>query len=347
MACTLEKILPRAEFVLQKLPLSKELQQKVVQDRAEIDAILEGKDNRKLFILGPCSAWPSQAVIEYAHKLKPVADEVSDKIKIIFRAYTQKPRTKLGWTGSMNQPDPFLAPDLEAGIFYCRDMMLRLVEAGFSVADEAVFTHNEGYFVDTLAWIAIGARSTEDQEHRIFASMMPHPVGMKNPTDGRLEIGINSVIAAQNPHVFALHGKQMRSSGNPHAHLVLRGGDGKPNFDPASLKKATELLHTNDIKFPAFIVDASHENSVNPATGQKDPLLQPDAIYSVIESAKQDEDIARTLKGFMAESFLVDGKQDVTKAASAEDLTHGCSITDGCLGFERTRDMLYRVAEML
>ncbi len=347
MSYVVEKPLPTNKEVLEKLPLGDNLTQKVIQDQEEIKAIIEGRDPRKIMIIGPCSAWPDAAVLEYAEKLKPIAEKVSDKLKIIMRVYLQKPRTTVGWLGPVNQPDPFEAPDLESGTYYCRSMMIEAVRKGYAIADEALFTHNDNYFVDLLSWIAIGARSAEDQEHRIFASMIPHPVGLKNPTSGNIDIGVNSVIAAQHGHVFAFHGKQIRTSGNPHAHLILRGGNGTSNHDYQSLLEASEKLHAKMVKNPSIIVDASHDNSICSVSGQKDPLKQPEILKEIIESMNRNDLIKSTVKGFMVESFLVDGKQSADKASGKEELEYGKSITDGCLGMQRTEEMLLEITNKI
>ena len=347
MPYTIEKWLPKAEVVLQELPLAPEFNQQVTQDRIDIKNILEGKDDRKIMIIGPCSAWPSEAVLEYAEALKPTVDKVSDKFKIILRTYLQKPRTTTGWLGPVNQPNPFETPDLEAGTIYCRKMMIKAVEMGYALADEALFTHNDSYFVDLLSWVAIGARSAEDQEHRIFASMIDHPVGLKNPTSGNISIGINSVIAAQHSHVFAFHGKQIRTDGNEHSHLILRGGNGKPNYDIDSLNTAVNLLEEKNVLNPSVIVDASHDNSLDLSTGKKDPLIQGDVIINVLECMKKDEKINKAVKGFMVESFLKDGNQNATRFSSIEELEYGKSITDGCMGIEKTKEMLLKLADMV
>jgi len=347
MPYSVQKELPRAAVVLSKLPLNNELRARVQQDQAEIKAILEGKDDRKLMIIGPCSAWPSEAILDYAAQLKPTVDKVSDKLKIVLRVYLQKPRTTVGWLGPVNQSDPFKEPDLETGTLYCREMMIKAVELGYALADEALFTHNDSYFVDLLSWIAIGARSAEDQEHRIFASMIEHPVGLKNPTSGDLNIGVNSVIAAQHSHVFAFHGQQIKTDGNPYAHLILRGGNGTPNHDLATLQSATNKLKEKNLTNPSIIVDLSHDNSINPSTGKKDPSLQPQVLNEVLASMKSDPAVAQSVKGFMAESYLVEGKQDATACSSVDELTYGQSITDGCLGLEETITMLEDLAEQL
>lgn len=347
MSFQVQKELPRAAVVLSKLPLAPELQAQVAQDQAELKALLRGEDKRKIMIIGPCSAWPEDAVLDYAAQLKPTVDKVSDKLKIVLRTYLQKPRTTIGWLGPINQPDPFAEADLETGTMYCRTMMLKAVEMGYALADEALFTHNDSYYVDLLSWIAIGARSAEDQEHRIFASMIEHPVGLKNPTSGDLTIAVNSVIAAQYSHMFAFHGQQIKTDGNPYAHLILRGGGGLPNYDLTTLENVTSKLKEKNIQNPSIIVDLSHDNSLNVATGKKDPELQPAVLKEVLASMKQNPSIAETVKGFMAESFIKSGKQDATTVSSADDLNYGQSITDGCLGIEETKAMLNDLAQSL
>ena len=265
----------------------------------------------------------------------------------MLRTYLQKPRTTIGWLGPLNQPDPYAEADLEAGTFYCRKMMIKAVEMGYALADEALFTHNDSYFVDLLSWIAIGARSAEDQEHRIFASMIEHPVGLKNPTSGDLKIAINSVIAAQHPHVFAFQGQQIKTDGNPFAHLILRGGNGTPNHDTATLEKATEMLIDKKIENPSIIVDLSHDNSIDPDTGKKDPSRQGDVFKDVLSSMDNHAAINKSVKGFMAESFIMNGKQDATAKNKPEELNYGQSITDGCLGIEETKSLLEELAASL
>lgn len=347
MSYQVQKELPRAAVILDKIPLSPELFAQVKQDQEEIKAILRGEDNRKIMIIGPCSAWPDAAVLEYAQKLKPTMDKVSDKLKIVLRVYLQKPRTTVGWLGPVNQPNPFKEADLEAGTTYCREMMVKAVALGYPLADEALFTHNDSYFVDLLSWIAIGARSAEDQEHRIFASMIEHPVGLKNPTSGDLTTAVNSIVAAQHPHVFAFHRQQIKTDGNPYAHLILRGGGGQPNHDLATLQASAQKLKEKGLQNPAILVDLSHDNSLDPETGKKDPNRQPLILNQVLDSMEKDPVVAQSVKGFMAESFIVDGKQDATKAQSAEGLVYGQSITDGCLNLEKTIKMLEDAADRL
>jgi len=330
-----EKTLPNPKQVIEKLPLSKELEEQVKKDRQEIINILKGEDKRKLLITGPCSAWPDTAVIDYAKQLSEIAEKVKDKIKIIIRVYTQKPRTTLGWQGSLIQPDPFEDPDIEKGIFYCRKMMIEILKLGLPIADEFLFTHSFGYFTDLLSWAAIGARSSEDQEHRVFASLFDFPVGIKNPTSGNIEIGINSVISAQNSHHLLLNNQQIKTSGNSYAHLILRGGNNQPNIDLENLKKSSQILK-EQVKNPGIIIDLSHDNSIDPKTGKKDPLQQPKVLSDVLKLIKQEE--LTTIKGFMLESFIKTGNQDINNLEEINK--QGLSITDACLGIQETKDLI-------
>lgn len=347
MSYQVQKMIPRVDLVHEKLPLSEKLRKQIETDRQEIMDILSGKDDRKILIIGPCSAWPSEAVLEYAQKLKPLAEKVSDKLKIVLRVYVQKPRTTVGWVGPVNQVNPYELPNIGEGIFYCREMMLKVLELGFPIADEAVYTHKKGYLTDLYSYLAIGARSTEDQEHRIFASLMDHPVGMKNPTSGDISIGVNSVIAAQFSHVFVIDGQQIKTSGNEGAHLILRGGNGKGNCDQINLIKAHDLLEAKKVKNPSLLVDISHDNSIESETGKKDPLLQSDILKQVLMDMKKDIKIAQTVKGFMCESFLKNGSQNLNKFEKIEDLEYGKSITDGCIGFEKTEKLVLDLANNL
>src|SRR3989339_1253024 len=230
MNITIIKKLPIAEEIVQLAPLSENGHEQVARDRQEIRDILSGKDNRLIIIVGPCSAWPKDAVLEYAVKLKALSDKVKDKIKIIMRTYIQKPRTTHGWTGPVNQPDPFSPPDIAEGIKYCRSLMVKIIEMGLPIADEALFTHNAKGFIELLSWVAIGARSVEDQEHRVFASSIECSVGMKNNTSGEIEPAVNGIVAAQSKHTAVFSGYQVETLGNSHAHLVLRGGTDGPNY---------------------------------------------------------------------------------------------------------------------
>ncbi len=339
--------LPTVQELHSKLPLTEELHEQIQNDIQDIQNILEGKDSRKIMIIGPCSAWPSESVIEYAKALLPIKEKYSHRIKFVMRVYIQKPRTTVGWVGPVNQPNPFEDPDLTKGFEYCRKMMLDVIKMGYAIADEILYTHKKGYFTDLYSWVAIGARSTEDQEHRIFASMIDIPVGMKNSTDGNIQKGVNSVIAAQYSHNFAIAGDQIKTDGNPYAHLILRGGNGKPNYDIDSLITATTSLAAKGVENPAIIVDLSHDNSIDPETGKKDPLRQVEILHSVLESMEKEPSLYTSIKGFMVESFIEDGNQNIKACTSLDNVKKGLSITDGCIGIEKTITMIEDFAEKL
>src|SRR3989339_1750176 len=196
---TIKKI-PTAEEIIQMFPLSEDGTRRISKDRQEVKDILAGKDKRMLVVMGPCSAWPYDATLEYTRRLKRLSEKVNDKLKLVLRLYIQKPRTKKGWTGPVNQPDPFAPADIEEGIKYCRSLMVNAIEMGLPIADEALFTHNAKGFIELLSWVAIGARSVEDQEHRVFASSIECSVGMKNNTSGEIEPAVNGIVAAQSKH---------------------------------------------------------------------------------------------------------------------------------------------------
>lgn len=332
------KPLPSSEELVRTIPLSTRGQEQVQADRRAVRAILAGRDPRLLWVVGPCSAWPGQAVLEYAEGLRALQDELSDAFKLLLRVYVQKPRTSRGWTGPLNQPDPFGEPDVAAGMRYCRSLMVELIESGLGIADEALFTHNDKGFAELLAWVAIGARSTEDQEHRIWASAADAPVGLKNPTSGSIEIGANSVLAAQSPHTSVFDGCQVETRGNPFAHLVLRGGASGPNHGLHDLYRARRELEARGVLHPVLLVDASHDNCR--VDGVKDPQRQAGVVREVLEELERHPDLQRTVKGFLLESFLATGAQDVT-TLDRDSVSHcGLSITDPCLGWEETRALL-------
>jgi 3-deoxy-7-phosphoheptulonate synthase len=335
------KKLPSAEELIQLLPLSIEGHQHIQTDRQEIKNILEGKDHRLLMIIGPCSAWPKEAVLEYARRLSELNNQIKHAIKIVMRVYIQKPRTVKGWTGPINQPYIFESPNIETGMQYTREMMVKVIEMGLPISDEALFTHNSRGFQELQSWIAIGARSTEDQEHRIFASMSDCPVGMKNPTHGNLEIAVNSVIAAQHAHVFALEGHEIQTYGNPYAHLVLRGANHQPNYSIDHLNQVNSLMDKHTISNPSVIIDVSHDNCM--FNGKKDYTLQPAIILETLKQLKQHSSLKKLVKGFMCESFIKEGHQSISQPIL--DLS-GLSVTDPCLGWEKTEQLLLEVTHL-
>lgn len=345
MSYTIIKKLPPIESILQDLPMSVEGFAKISKDRKEIKKIISGEDSRLLMIIGPCSAWPSEAVLDYASKLQVINESVSDVMKIVMRVYIQKPRTIKGWTGPVNQPDPLTEPDVESGIRYVRKMMIDVIKLGLPIADEALFTHNAKGFIELLSWIAIGARSVEDQEHRIFASSIDCAVGMKNPTHGLLNIAVNGIVSAQHSHVAVFDGHEVQTHGNPYAHLVLRGMNGQPNYSIDHLQTAQDQLMNQGIKNPALIIDASHDNCI--FEGVKQHQRQPQVIFDTLDAIQDHAEIKRLVKGFMVESFIKDGRQQLDSLHPKDIDFEGLSITDPCLDWESTAELLHTVARRL
>lgn len=337
------KKLPSIEDIIAAHPLSKKAEKAIERDRKEVHDIIAGRDKRLLLIVGPCSAWPKEAALEYAKRLKKLADEVEKKIKIVMRVYIQKPRTIKGWLGPVNQPDPYEAPDIGKGAAYCRDMMVRIVEMGVPIADEAVFTHNARGFAELLSWMAIGARSVEDQEHRIFASGSFCAVGMKNGTSGSVEVAVNGIVAAQHKHHAVYDGNQVETKGNPYAHLVLRGGSGGSNYGVDDLMRADELFKKHKVKNPAIVVDASHDNSKVGST--KTPTQQAMVVKEVLAVRAVNPVVRNLVKGFMVESFLKEGSQKIESCTAATIDKDGLSVTDPCLGWKETEALIRVMAK--
>ncbi len=339
---TIKKV-PTSDEIISKIPLTENGYKNIERHKEEIEAILNGEDSRLLMIVGPCSAWPSEAVLDYANRLQQVSEEVKDQIKIIMRVYIQKPRTVKGWTGPINQPDPLAEPDIEAGIWYCRKLMTQVVELGLPIADECLFTHNARGFQELLSWVAIGARSTEDQEHRIFASSLDCPVGMKNPTHGSLKIAVNSIVAAQHSHYAVFDGYEVKTAGNKYAHLVLRGSNDKPNYSVEHINEVAGHFAKGGVVNPAIIVDVSHDNCL--INGIKDHNAQAIIVKNVIDSLSEKPELKKLVKGFMLESFIKEGRQNA-ESGDPIDLG-GLSITDPCLSWDTTRELLLSVAAKL
>ena len=337
--------LPTHAEVCTRLPLSPELRSKIEQDRLEIENILMGRDPRKFMIIGPCSSWPSEEVVEYARRLAPLAEELQDVIKIVMRTYIQKPRTIAGWMGPLVQPDPFAEPHIPTGIFYCREMMPQVLETGLPIADEILFPRYQSYFRDLLTWAAIGARSSENQEHRVVASLLEFPIGVKNPTSGSIPIGINSVLACQTPNFMAVAENQVKTSGNPCAHLVLRGGNGNHNIGQEHLEQTVQLLQEKCVQNPSVVIDISHDNTRD-ENGVKQYERQTEVLWETLDIMSQNPKIMSTVKGWMAESFLEEGSQNLAKC-SHDSVIPGKSVTDGCLGWDATQDLLITLAHKL
>lgn len=337
------KPLPTSEEIIASAPLSEAGREGVLRHRFEVRDILNGEDPRLLVIVGPCSAWPAPAVLEYAERLRHLAAELSPILKLVLRCYIQKPRTAKGWTGPVNQPNPFEPPDIAEGMRYARKMMVEVVEMGLPIADEAVFTHNAKGFSELLTWVAIGARSSEDQEHRVWASAQDFPVGLKNPTGGSIDIGVNSVLAAQSQHTAVFDGFQVETGGNSYSHLILRGGAMGPNYSLHDLYRARKLLQDADVENPALLVDASHDNCK--IDGIKYPQVQVDVVREVLSNLKVRPELQDTVRGLLLESFLMPGSQKLERCTADSIETGGLSITDPCLGWDETEDLLRDTAE--
>jgi 3-deoxy-7-phosphoheptulonate synthase len=296
-------------------------------------------------IVGPCSAWPSQAVLDYARQLQVLNTALSDVLKIVMRVYIQKPRTTHGWMGPLLHADPFATPDIDVSMRYVRKMMIEVIEIGLPIADEALFTQHIKGFTELLSWVAIGARSAENQQYRIYASGIDCPVGLKNPTHGSLHVGVNSVLAAQHAHVSIHDGFEVQTHGNSYAHLVLRGGNHAPNYSPEHLNQVRIHMEQHNVKNPAILVDASHDNCI--IGGQKDHRHQPQVVYDTLDAMAQDPALKSLVKGFMIESFLKDGSQKVDTTRPLTIDLNGLSITDPCLGWDETETLLLSIAERL
>ena len=342
MSIKINHELPVPEVLKNEYPLSNE-QKSIKQQRdEEIRRIFTGESDKFVVLVGPCSADNEDTVCEYVNRLKKVSDKVSDKLMIIPRVYTNKPRTTGdGYKGMLHQPDPDKAPDLLAGIIAIRKMHIRVLqETGLSSADEMLYPENRSYLDDVLSYEAIGARSVENQQHRLTASGMDIPVGMKNPTSGDLSVMLNSVIAAQHPHHFIYRGCDVETSGNPLAHTILRGGVDKygqtiPNYHYEDLMRLYDLYSKKDLQNPAVIVDVNHSNS------GKQYKEQIRIVSEVLHSRNYNPDVRKLVKGVMIESYIVEGNQKVGCA----NHVYGKSITDPCLGWEDSERLLYDIAE--
>lgn len=334
-----------------KLPIPKEIKEMYPINEAfarlreqkdkEVKDILSGQDDRLLLLVGPCSADNETAVLDYLTRLRKTADEVAERILIVPRVYTSKPRTTgIGYKGMLHQPDPDKAPDLLGGIIAIRKMHMRAIEeTGLTCADEMLYPENRSYLDDLLSYEAIGARSVENQQHRLTASSMDIPAGMKNPTSGDLAVMMNSIKAAQSAHNFIYRGCDVTTTGNPLAHAILRGGVDKygttiPNYHYEDLKRLASLYEESGLENPACVVDVNHSNS-----GKKFKE-QIRIVSEVLHSRSYDPAIHKLVKGVMIESYLFEGAQKI-----CPEMIHGKSITDPCLGWEDTEKLLYSIAE--
>ena len=303
--------------------------------------ILSGKSDEIILIIGPCSADREDSVIDYISRLRNIQEKVEDRIFIVPRIYTNKPRTTgAGYKGMLHQPNPDEKPDLLKGIIAIRELHMRAIkETGFTCADEMLYPENHKYLDDLLAYVAIGARSVENQQHRLTASGIEVPVGMKNPTSGDISIMLNSIMAAQNPHTFIYRGWEAHSIGNPYAHGILRGyvnkhGQSMPNYHYEDLLFVCDSYKERGFENPALIIDTNHANS------GKNPFEQIRIAKEVMHSCRHNGDIKKMVKGFMIESYIEDGAQKIGEGI------YGKSITDQCLGWEKTEKLIYELAEL-
>ncbi len=323
-------------------PLTGAMAELVERRTAELKDIFAGVSGKMALIIGPCSADNEDSVIDYISRLIPVQEQVREKLIIVPRVYTNKPRTTGdGYKGLVHQPDPSARPDLFKGIIATRELHMRVVkETGFAGADEMLYPENYKYLDDLLGYVAVGARSVEDQQHRLTASAIECPVGMKNPTSGDLSVMMNGILAAQHQHDFIYRGWEGHSHGNPFAHAILRGyvdswGTSHPNYHYETLLHLAELYRKYELVNPGVVVDCNHSNS------GKNPLEQSRILKEVLHSARSSGEIKKLLKGFMVESYIVDGKQAVGGGV------YGQSITDACLGWEKSERLIYEMAELL
>ncbi len=334
--------LPIPQVIKEEYPVSAEMEQIKNKRDKEIKEVFEGTSDKFLLIIGPCSADNHEAVFDYISRLRRVEDEVNDKIIIIPRIYTNKPRTTgAGYKGMLHQPNPDEKPDMLKGIVAIREMHLdALKDYGFTCADEMLYPENHRYLSDLLSYVAVGARSTEDQQHRLTASGLDIPVGMKNPTSGDLSIMMNSIKAAQSSHTFIYRGWEVKSDGNPLTHAILRGytdfaGKNISNYHYENLIDVCEMYAKSGLTNPAAIIDTNHANS------SKKYLEQIRIAKEVVENRAQNADIKSLVKGLMIESYIEDGAQCVGEHV------YGKSITDPCLGWEKTEKLILELADML
>lgn len=338
------KALPSPEEMINSVPLPADLQKVKEQRDLELQAIVEGRDSRFLVIIGPCSADDEDAVCEYVSRLAKVYEELRDKLFIIPRIYTNKPRTTgEGYKGMLHQPDPCQAPDMAHGIRAIRNMHIRCIkETGLTGADEMLYPDNLVYCQDLLAYIAIGARSVENQQHRLTSSGVDIPVGLKNPMCGDLSVMFNGIKAAQSPHTFIYRNNEVETTGNPLSHAILRGsinrhGEDIPNYHYEDLQRAVETYQARNLKNPLIIVDTNHSNSAK--NHHEQSRIAKDILYT----RNHNSTIKKVVRGLMIESYLQDGRQDLNDSS----YKRGLSITDPCIGWEATEELLHYIAENL
>ncbi len=336
------KKMPTPAEIKEQFPLPENLIKLKADRDIMIKDIFTGKSNKFLLVIGPCSADNEDAVCDYVSRLAAVQEKVKENILIIPRIYTNKPRTTgMGYKGMLHQPDPEKKPDLLAGLLAIRKMHIRVIsETGLTAADEMLYPENYRYFSDILSYVAIGARSVEDQQHRLTVSGMDIPAGMKNPTSGDFSVMLNSVIAAQAGHTFIYRGWEVKTDGNPLTHTILRGAVNKhgqciPNYHYEDLIRLHEMYGELDLVNPAVIVDTNHSNSA------KQYIEQIRISKEILHSKRHSSDINQFVKGLMIESYIEPGNQKVGEGI------YGKSITDACIGWEQTERLIYDIADLL
>ena len=334
--------MPTHQALKDMYPISDELVKIKRENDKALQAVFTGDDDRLVLVIGPCSADREDAVLEYISRLRRVQERVIDKIIIVPRVYTNKPRTTGdGYKGMLHQPDPNSSPDMLKGLIAIRKLHMKVLgQTGFSCADEMLYPENHNYLSDVLSYVAVGARSVENQLHRLTASGLDIPVGMKNPTGGDLSVMMNSITAAQHAHTFVYSNWEVQSKGNPLAHAILRGYANKhgrtvPNYHYEDLQLLCELYAKSGLSNPGVVIDTNHSNS------GKHWEEQPRIAKEILHSTRHSGDIFRMVKGLMIESYLEDGKQ------SPDGCVYGKSITDPCLGWDKTEKLIYEIADVL
>jgi len=330
-------LIPNA--VKEKLPLTETAAEIVLQFRCEIEKILDFQDRRKFIVVGPCSIHDPNAALEYAHKLKKLAERVQDKLLLIMRVYFEKPRTTVGWKGLINDPEMDDSFHVENGLLLARDLLIKLTELGLPTATEALDPIVPQYIGELITWAAIGARTTESQTHREMASGLSMPVGFKNGTDGNIQVALNALHSARMTHNFLGINPEgqvsvFETKGNAYGHVILRGGN-QPNFDVASVKQVEEKLKQAQLP-PRIVIDCSHGNT------NKNYRLQSDVLENVVQ---QIVDGNTSIVGMMLESNLYEGNQPIN--CKREELKYGVSVTDPCIGWEQTEKIILAAYEKL
>ena len=334
--------LPIPQEVKAEFPLSDHLAEIKAKNDAEIRKIFTGESDKFLLIIGPCSADREDAVMEYTHRLKKLSEQVQDKILIIPRVYTGKPRTTgEGYKGLVHQPNSKEPPDMMKGIVAIRQIHMRVLEeTGFSTADEMLYPENHRYISDLLSYVAVGARSVENQQHRLLASGLDIPVGMKNPTSGDISVMMNAIRAGQSSHMFIYRGWEVESAGNPYAHAILRGyvnknGESQPNYHYEDLSHLYDNYMKMGLQNPTAIVDCSHSNCA------KHYKAQVRIAKEICHNRQHSKNIHSLVKGLMIESYLEDGAQKIGENV------YGKSITDPCIGWAKTEKLVLDIADLV